>query len=449
MHFRKSRVFHIGLDDTDSADGMCTTFLAYNLVQTLSRLDGKSKLIDYPNLIRLNPNIPWKTRGNGALVLRTESELGKEEIFKVCKDLVDRFATSDNANAGLVIHEGEDVPEKVRDFSRRALSSVLSVREAEKLIENSGMSSYGLRARQGLIGSLAGIGNELRRDFTFELIAYRRNVLVPRSVDKSKVLEMNRKTVPRTFNSYDEENDRVLILPHGPDPVLLGIRGEKPSAVRDAFQMLQPINNLLGYMIFRSNQGTGEHLQTELDLGLPKAYSSGRTEGEVISKPTMQMGGHVFFELGNSQGKILCACYEPTGKLRNVAMSLLVGDRIEVGGGVRKSTSRHPKVLNLEYVLPLELIEKIAYENPKCAKCRVSLSSEGRSQGFQCPKCGALNRAGQKTVIVQSRPIKEGLLYLPDLKAHRHLTKPLQRYLHETSRRPTGQNLVKNWIRVE
>ena len=439
--------FHVGLDDTDSADGMCTTFLAYNLVQTLSRLRKKSRLIDYPNLIRLNPNIPWKTRGNGALVLRIETDLGKEELFKVCKDLVDRFATSENANAGLVIHEGEAIPSEVSDFSNRALSSVLRLQEAKKLIQKTGMRSYGLRTCQGLVGALAGIGNELLDDFTFELIAYRRNSSVPRSVDRAKVLRMNRMTVPKTFNSYDEENDRILIMPHGPDPVLLGIRGETPSVVRDAFGMLQPIVNLLGYMVFRSNQGTGEHLQTCLDLSRLKTYCSGKITGTVLSKPTMQIGGHVFFELGNSQGIILCACYEPTGKLRNFAMSLLVGDEIEVGGGVRKSTIRHPKVLNLEYIHPVNLVENVIYENPKCALCRVSMSSEGRNQGFQCPKCGALDRVGRKTRRVQSRTMREGQLYLPDLKAHRHLTKPLQRYLLENGPKRT-QNLVKNWIKV-
>jgi tRNA(Ile2)-agmatinylcytidine synthase len=31
-----------------------------------------AEFIDYPNLIRLNPNAPWKTRGNGAVSLRIQ-----------------------------------------------------------------------------------------------------------------------------------------------------------------------------------------------------------------------------------------------------------------------------------------------------------------------------------------------------------------------------------------
>ena len=59
---------HIGFDDTDSPNGGCTTYIAAILVEKLSGM-GVS-FMDYPNLIRLNPNVPWKTRGNGALCLR-------------------------------------------------------------------------------------------------------------------------------------------------------------------------------------------------------------------------------------------------------------------------------------------------------------------------------------------------------------------------------------------
>ena len=60
-------VLWIGVDDTDSLQGMCTTFLATELVRELTR---EYDLIGYPRLVRLNPNIPWKTRGNGAVCLR-------------------------------------------------------------------------------------------------------------------------------------------------------------------------------------------------------------------------------------------------------------------------------------------------------------------------------------------------------------------------------------------
>jgi tRNA(Ile2)-agmatinylcytidine synthase len=58
---------YIGIDDTDSRKGMCTTYLALELVK---EFQNELDLIGYPRLVRLNPNIPWKTRGNGAVCVR-------------------------------------------------------------------------------------------------------------------------------------------------------------------------------------------------------------------------------------------------------------------------------------------------------------------------------------------------------------------------------------------
>jgi len=60
-------ILHIGIDDTDSPKGMCTTFLSYKIVKFLEKQE--IQFMDFPSLIRFNPNIPWKTRGNGAVRL--------------------------------------------------------------------------------------------------------------------------------------------------------------------------------------------------------------------------------------------------------------------------------------------------------------------------------------------------------------------------------------------
>ncbi|MEK6851015.1 MAG: DNA-binding protein, partial [Candidatus Thermoplasmatota archaeon] len=57
---------HLGFDDTDSRRGLCTTWLATEFVREFRDWD----LLGYPRLVRLNPNVPWKTRGNGAICLR-------------------------------------------------------------------------------------------------------------------------------------------------------------------------------------------------------------------------------------------------------------------------------------------------------------------------------------------------------------------------------------------
>ena len=434
-------IFHIGIDDTDSSDGMCTTFLCYNLVKDLERLG--VHLLDYPNLIRLNPNIPWKTRGNASLVLRIRTTLPRKKIFSICESYVRKFATSPRANSGLVMYEGEKVPDGISSFSRRALYSVLGLKEVRALIETHDLSFLGLRSQQGLVGALAGVGNTLSGDHTYELIAYRKELNLPREIERSKIVEMNKATYPRTFSNLDSEYGRIMIAPHGPDPVLCGIRGESARDVLDAFKMIQPLENLSGWMIVRSNQGTGEHLNETIELERPKAYVSGRTKAVVTTRPRIEIGGHVFFAVRNRDGEIECACYEPTAEFRKYAMELIPGDEIEVGGGVRKSTSKHPKVLNLEYFTVLRLAEKLKLTNPKCPKCRSGMKSEGRGQGFACEKCGFSNKDVQKVETKIKRKL-EKRLYLPPVKAHRHLTKPLQRY--SVGRKSVPVKLIEGWI---
>lgn len=62
----------VGLDDTDSRErGMCTTYVAATIARALQR-DGAtvSRLL----LIRLNPAVEYKTRGNAALAIHTDAD---------------------------------------------------------------------------------------------------------------------------------------------------------------------------------------------------------------------------------------------------------------------------------------------------------------------------------------------------------------------------------------
>src|SRR2546425_11944426 len=57
---------------------MCTTFLATEIIRELT---GDYDLIGYPRLVRLNPNIPWKTRGNGAIAIPVGKGRGPSRIL--------------------------------------------------------------------------------------------------------------------------------------------------------------------------------------------------------------------------------------------------------------------------------------------------------------------------------------------------------------------------------
>ena len=66
----------IAADDTDSSTWMCTTFLATELVRATAEWD----LIGLPRLVRLNPAVPWKTRGNGAICIRVGRGAGEPRL---------------------------------------------------------------------------------------------------------------------------------------------------------------------------------------------------------------------------------------------------------------------------------------------------------------------------------------------------------------------------------
>jgi tRNA(Ile2)-agmatinylcytidine synthase len=127
---------HIGLDDTDSPRKGCTTYVAALLVERLQKLQVHFK--DYPNLIRLNPNVPWKTRGNGALCLRigyekTHEEKIKETVISTVEENSD--FQYEGTDPGVVFLTRTRVPNEIRRFSRRAITEIVTLKEALKLLK--------------------------------------------------------------------------------------------------------------------------------------------------------------------------------------------------------------------------------------------------------------------------------------------------------------------------
>ena len=128
-------MLHIGLDDTDSPNGGCTTYVAAVLVEHLISLGADFK--GYPTLLRLNPNTPWKTRGNASMCLRFNIEESKYLVIKeYIKGLVDQYCEldCDNTNPGVAFLKG-DVPEDIKEFSNIVVKSIVEKKTVMKLIE--------------------------------------------------------------------------------------------------------------------------------------------------------------------------------------------------------------------------------------------------------------------------------------------------------------------------
>lgn len=384
----------LGLDDTDSARGRCTTYLAYRIACDLRP---EVKVRPYPRLVRLNPNIPFKTRGNAAVCLPIETSDPERAFERITAKVAELSDVEGGANSGVVFLEDASLAPTFEPLYQAALTGLVSPHRARKLVKEVGARSFELGNGMGLVGAASSLGFSTEFDHTFELISYRRREFwgSRRQADGASVREMDSATFPHTLNNYDYQKRKVLITPHGPDPVFAGVRGDSPQAAISAFRMVRYDEPLQGYMVYASNQHTDAHLREEIAW---KVYSSGWLEGVVEAVET-GTGGHVYLHLVSGGKRRLVAAYEPTGDLRRTARRLRPGDRIRAYGGIRRATPLHPTVLNMEKFQLLALGERRA-------------------------------------------SIRRGI-YVSSPRANRHLTKPLIRYGREAS---GSDEEVEGWL---
>jgi tRNA(Ile2)-agmatinylcytidine synthase len=420
---------HVGLDDTDSPRCGCTTYVAALIIEKMREL-GVS-FIDYPALVRLNPNVPWKTRGNGALCLRIMCQchlLNKVEESVIEKVEEQADLSYEGTDPGIVFLAG-NVPREIEAFAEKTITGLVEKDEALKLINKFRAEALGYKKGRGIIGGLAAIGARLEQDHTYEFITYRteKNRGTPRRVDAHSIKEMDRQLGQSVFSNIDSESGRILITPRGPDPILYGIRGETPEAVRNGHEIVVAKEPIERWTIFKTNQGTDAHLKKAVSIREVKPFNPVIVRGEVAENPHAIQGGHIIFKIADNTGKVDCAAYEPTGALYKVARNLVRGDLVEVYGGVRPPSPANPMTVNLEKIRVIKMAPLMVYMNPLCPVCSKRTKSMGKGQGFECKKCGLHAKKLKKITQEIERSLKSGL-YLTSSRSQRHLTKPLQRY---------------------
>lgn len=402
----------IGLDDTDSTAGGCTTHLASQLVKKL-------KAKQYPKLIRLNPNIPYKTRGNGAVSFTVD---GSTKTKKIVLDFVKTKSqlSHDQTNPGVVFVEelNQRIKTKLQRFYARVVSEYVCIDDALKVADSVGAQAHGFNNGRGVVGALAALGAHLT-DMTYELIAYRdeSNFGIPRKIEAKSVFEMNDKFYPQTFDNVDLETQSILITPRGHDPIFAGIRGENPEAVMLAWEMIRPGEKVDFIQIFETNQGTDAHIRPK-KIADVKPYDCVRLSGLVSKTPRVISGGHVIFKLEDETGSLDCAAYAPTGDFKNIIKELKIGDSIIVYGGVAK----YPDTVNLEKINVKTLTKQFQAKNIRC--CNRKMTSAGKDKGVKCRLCG--RRVKKRENVEISRKIKCGFYEVPP-RARRHLSKPIVR----------------------
>jgi len=393
--------------------------------------------------VRLNPNIPWKTRGNGAISIKIGKGNGKKtkigeidgkEIFSFSKENFEDYNNSDiknlveqtindhakledeNTNSGFVLI-GKQPSFKTYE---KAVKEIVALKETEKLLNSSKADFKGYKNRRGLIGATASIAWSPKKDKTYELIAYRQKEKwgKGRFVDNNSTKKMD-KTCISTFDNYDYSNNHNRLAPSSPCPILYGIRGDDEDELIDAKSLIKS-EKVDSWIIFETNQGTDDHLQKKL-ISEIELYQSIITTGTICKTPYTIEGGHVIFTIKDSTGKIDCAAYEPTKEFRKVIRQLIAGDIVEVYGGVRKK----PLTVNIEKI-KIKFLEKqnVKVENPVCPKCGKHMKSKGKDQGFKCKNCGI--KSDKPTIEEKNREIQLGFYEVP-ICARRHLSKPLGR----------------------
>lgn len=420
-------ILHIGIDDTDSKEGMCTTYVGAVIV---GRLKGRGiKLIDFPRLIRLNPNWKLKTRGNCSVALKVEVKQRQiPTVRKIVLNTVEELAELHHktTNPGVVFYQSEKIPQKLKTFSKKVVQDVATIEEAETLAKELGAEVHKFKLGRGIIGALAAIGNTLEQDWTFELVTYRAkdNWGTLRRVSAESVRNMNAKTYPNTFDNLDPATDEIRITPHTPCPILYGIRAESPKTALEAHNLTKALEPIKRLIIYRTNQGTDEHLRRAKVIEV-RPYWSVIVDAVVCRKPRVITGGHIIFRIRDETGEIDCAAYEPTRQFRNSVKRLVVGDKVKAYGGVKEKPEL-PLTINLEKLAVLELVQILKKVNPNCPKCGKKMKSEGKGKGHSCKKCKTRFPAGAAKLVEVPREIELGAFEVPP-RARRHLARPLIR----------------------
>lgn len=396
----------LAVDDTDSPEGGCTTALADPLTAIFPDL----LLQGPPRLVRLNPNVPWKTRGNAAIALRFSGDADPDEVLRAAVRLVERDAQRHARTEPGVVVAREAPPVWLYEA---AVTRVVTREEVDEVLRKLDARAWGGR---GVIGATAALAWPAART-TWERIAYRapERVGTPRAVEAAWVREIEW-GFGTVFDSYDIANEEVVCVPGGLDPVLWGLRGEDPRELEHASALLGP-ERPAHETLFLTNQGTDDHL-VERRAADCREHESARLRGRVTAGPT-ERNGTVLLEIEDGTGALRCAAYPPTRAFRHTVRALDAGDEITACGGLHAGPDGR-LTLGIEKMLVHATVPRAAGA-PACPTCARSMQSAGKGAGYRCRVCHT--RAQARTAESLVRP---GWHEVP-ASARRHLAMPLKR----------------------
>ncbi|HUR69103.1 MAG TPA: tRNA(Ile)(2)-agmatinylcytidine synthase, partial [Candidatus Thermoplasmatota archaeon] len=324
----------------------------------------------------MNPNIPWKTRGNAAIALRFHDDADLDQALSAVLAIVERAVHHHDTTSPGVVVAREAPPASLYEA---AVTRVVERSEVDALLAKIDARAWGGR---GVIGASSALAWPAHRS-TYERIAYRapERAGTRRDVDDAWAREIEW-TYPTTFDSYDLANGEVVCVPSGPDPVLWGIRGSDPADLERASAVLGP-ERPARETLFLTNQGTDDHL-VDRRVAECAEYLSARVRGRVQARPSDQHGS-VFFEVADDTGALRCAAYPPTRELRYTARALDLGDEITVCGGLHAGPDGR-LTLGIEKMHVHATSPRHAGA-PVCDVCSRTMESAGHEAGYRCRTC--------------------------------------------------------------
>jgi len=340
----------LGLDDTDSLEGGCTTEMFCKLLKRMK--------IPYRDarLVRLWPFAEKRTRGNASVGAELLCSFDEASVLidEQWDWLLERC--EDTAEPVLVLSNEQPSEQNYWSAVRRHLPENELVIEGESRIWGEG---------GGLIGAVAAVSWTGEHDHTWEQTVYR----LPSNIGTKRItpsqLHMLDEKFPGTFLNRDPRLNKGLIAPRSPCPVLLGIRAESAEEAESAWQWLSTQEGIEEHedtMLWRTNQACDDHIESAI-------------EAVVLTNPSIREKGHCSVQ--TNKGKVVA--FAEGGYVNKLLQKCVEGDEIEF------IALKFEGVYHLERLRLLQPVLRNK-KRPLC-ECGVRMKSKGVGQLVKCPEC--------------------------------------------------------------
>ena len=377
----------LGLDDTDSLDGGCTTEM---FVRLLERIGVE---FEDPRLVRLWPFAENRTRGNAAVAANLN--ISFDEAVKLLEGHWSWLCRRSEPGATPCMVLTEEQPDEILYWN--AVRMHVEASQLDIPCRHHLWSTKGT----GLVGAVAAIAWRGEHDHTWENTVYRReeNIGTQRVIDEEKIADMDA-MFPGTFLNRDPRKKKGLIAPRSPCPVLLGIRGETEADVSAALEWLRNSSGMeedAGNMVWRTNQACDDHIDSIITA-------------TVETNPLIRTNGHA--STTTDRGEIVA--FSEGGDVNRLLQCLVPGDIISWVGLEHLGTYHLERLRLVKPELRLK-------QRPVCV-CGKRMKSAGKGQSPRCPSCGSLSDVDWIGEQIDS---SEWVEPAPDRR--RHLAAPLAR----------------------